>query len=73
MSIWEKYRGLAPRTRVLLGVGIMAYAGIGLLLSDKAEEKFGMVPSEEDKERLSRVIPKVRVIEHDDVVPSTNR
>ena len=55
----RKYRRIAPKTRILLGVGVMAYASIALVLSDKAEEKFGLVPSEKDKEELEKVIPKI--------------
>lgn len=68
MSIWQKYRSLAPRTRVLIGVGIMGYAGLGLLLSDTAEEKFGLVPTEKDKEELDRIIPKIRLVDRDDTL-----
>lgn len=43
----------------------MAYAGIALVLSDKAEEKFGLVPTEKDKEELNKVIPRITTIEKD--------
>jgi hypothetical protein len=65
MSLWQKYRGLAPKTRIFVGVGIMAYAGVALVLSDKAEEKFGLVPTEKDKEELTKVIPRITTIEKD--------
>lgn len=64
----RKYRSLAPRTRVLIGVGIMGYAGLGLLLSDTAEEKFGLVPTEKDKEELDRIIPKIKLVDRDDTL-----
>lgn len=48
---------------MLLGVGIMAYAGAGLLLSDKLEEKLGYVPTEEDKKELEKAMPSISVIE----------
>ena len=41
----------------------MAWAGIGLLLSDKAEEVWGLKPTEKDKEQLKEVLPRVRRIE----------
>ncbi|OCL11273.1 hypothetical protein AOQ84DRAFT_374152 [Glonium stellatum] len=68
MSIWQKYRSLPSRTRVLIGVGIMGYAGLGLLLSDTAEEKFGLVPTEKDKEELDKIIPKVRLVDRDEIL-----
>ncbi|KAF2877562.1 hypothetical protein BDV95DRAFT_559563 [Massariosphaeria phaeospora] len=52
-----------PKTRILIGLGVMAYAGAGLFLSDKAEEKFGLVPTEKDKEELQKALPKVTTVE----------
>ena len=43
----------------------MAYASAGLFLSDKAEERFGMVPSAKEKEELDRAIPKIRFVDKD--------
>ncbi|KAF2731636.1 hypothetical protein EJ04DRAFT_566648 [Polyplosphaeria fusca] len=66
MPVWQWYRGISPKSRVLIGVGVMAYAGLGLFLSDKAEEKFGLVPTEKDKEDLRKAIPKITAVEKDD-------
>jgi hypothetical protein len=41
----------------------MAYAGLGLFLSDKAEEKFGLTPTEKDKEELRNALPKITTVE----------
>jgi hypothetical protein len=57
------YKGIAPKTRMIIGVGIVAYAGLGLFLSDKAEEKFGLVPTEKDREELKKAMPKIIPIE----------
>jgi len=54
---------MAPRTRVMIGAGIMAYAGAGLFLSDKAEEKLGLTPTEKDKEELRNALPKITTVE----------
>lgn len=43
----------------------MAYAGFGLLVSDRAEQFFGYTPSQEDKERLRSVVPRVQMVERD--------
>lgn len=48
---------------MVIGAGIVAYAGLGLFLSDKAEEKFGLVPTEKDKEELRKAMPKITTIE----------
>ena len=44
----------------------MAYAGVGMFLSDKAEEKLGFVPTEKDKEDLRNAIPKITVVDRVD-------
>ncbi len=46
-----------------MGLGTMAWAGLGLLLSDKAEEAFGLKPTEKDKEGLKDLLPKVRRVD----------
>ncbi|KAF2125017.1 hypothetical protein P153DRAFT_389872 [Dothidotthia symphoricarpi CBS 119687] len=66
MAVWQWYKGITPKTRVIIGVGIMAYAGVGLFLSDKAEEKFGLVPTEKDKEDLRNALPKITTVEKGD-------
>ena len=38
----------------------MAWAGLGLLLSDKAEEVFGLKATEKEKEELRGVLPRIR-------------
>jgi hypothetical protein len=57
------YKNMAPKSRMLIGAGIMAYAGVGLLLSDKAEEKLGLVPTEKDREELREALPKIVAVE----------
>lgn len=42
-----------------IGLGIIGYSGVGILLSNGAERHFGMVPTEEDRERLRKAIPKI--------------
>lgn len=59
----RSYRNLSTRTRVLIGGGIMLYAGFGLLLSDKAEEAFGFTPTEEDRKGLREAVPKIHMVE----------
>ncbi|KAG5939275.1 hypothetical protein E4U59_003244 [Claviceps monticola] len=59
----KAYKNLSPKTRLYFGIGVMAWGTIGLYLSDKAEEKYGFTPSEEDKEALWKFVPKVTVVE----------
>lgn len=42
---------------------MIGWAGLGLLLTDKAEERFGLVPTEKDREELERVVPRVRRVD----------
>ena len=43
----------------------MVYAAFGILLSDKAEQTFGFVPTEEDKKNLREAVPKIHMVERD--------
>ncbi|KAI4657171.1 uncharacterized protein J4E79_007787 [Alternaria viburni] len=63
MAVWQWFKNIPPKTRMIIGVGVMAYAGAGLYISDKAEEKFGLTPTEKDREQLQDVIPKISTIE----------
>jgi hypothetical protein len=60
-SSW--YKSIAPKTRIVIGVTIMAYAGFGMFISDKAEEQLGLVPTEKDKEDLRKAIPRISTVE----------
>ena len=65
LNATRSYRNLQPRTRLLLGLGLMGWAGLGILISDQAEKAFGMVPSEKDREELEKVVPRVRFVERE--------
>jgi hypothetical protein len=57
------YRSLHPRTRMLLGAGVVLYGVAGLAISDLVEKRFGFEPTEEERKRLREVVPKVRTVE----------
>lgn len=59
----RSFRNLQPRTRLIFGFGAMAWAGIGLLLSDKAEEVWDLKPTEKDRQELDHVLPRVRRVD----------
>jgi len=42
---------------------MIAWAGIGLALSDKAEEVLDLKPTEKDKEELGKMLPRVRRVD----------
>ncbi|CAI7624785.1 hypothetical protein N7533_012102 [Penicillium manginii] len=54
MSLWSTYRSLTPKTRALFGVGVMAWAGIGLWTSPQVESALGMQATKEEQEALDR-------------------
>ncbi|KAJ2493000.1 hypothetical protein IWW37_001004 [Coemansia sp. RSA 2050] len=39
-TLWDIYKGIAPRHRVILGMSLMAISMIGIWASDKLEEKY---------------------------------
>ena len=41
----------------------MAWAGLGLSLSDKAEDVFGLRPTEKEREGLKDLLPKLRRVD----------
>ncbi|KAL5119366.1 hypothetical protein ACEQ8H_002635 [Pleosporales sp. CAS-2024a] len=63
MALWQWYKAMTPKTRVGIGVGIMAYAAAGLFLSDQAEEKFGLAPTDKDMADLREALPKVTTVD----------
>ncbi|KAK3114108.1 hypothetical protein LTR53_007893 [Teratosphaeriaceae sp. CCFEE 6253] len=65
MPVWQSYRALSMRTRLCIGAGIMAYAGFGMLVSDKAEEALGLVPTDEEKRRLKDAMPKIHTVDRE--------
>ncbi|PNY22149.1 Uncharacterized protein TCAP_07187 [Tolypocladium capitatum] len=64
--MFNAYRNLSPRTRLCLGVAVIAWGLVGLRLSDRAEEKFGYTPSDKDKEELRRWTPRLIAVDKSD-------
>ncbi|KAF9886676.1 hypothetical protein FE257_011190 [Aspergillus nanangensis] len=54
MTFWNSYRSLSPKTRALFGIGVMAWASIGLWMSPQVENAMGMVPTTAEQEELDR-------------------
>jgi hypothetical protein len=48
-----------------VGLAFLAWGTIGLYISDSAEKKFGFEPSQNDKEALEAVVPKITLVERD--------
>lgn len=49
------YTNLPPKARLGVGVAILAWGAAGLYLSDRAEERFGYTPTEQDKAELRKL------------------
>ncbi|KAI5868656.1 hypothetical protein GGS23DRAFT_42756 [Durotheca rogersii] len=65
MSLLQSFRNLSPRMRLGVGLGLLAWGVIGLQLSDRAEERYGLAPTEEDKAALSKILPRITTVERD--------
>lgn len=63
LTISRKYRNLPPRTRILIGLGVMAYAATALTLSDAAEKPLGYEATEEDRQKLKAMMPKITAVD----------
>ncbi|KAF3068635.1 hypothetical protein V8C43DRAFT_267786 [Trichoderma afarasin] len=61
--MFKAYQNLTPKTRLGVGVAIIAWGGLGLYISDKAEEKLGFTPTEEDKAELRNLAPKITTVD----------
>jgi len=57
------YKSISPKTRMIFGGGIIAWALIAQTLTDQAEPMFGFNATEQDKERLRESLPKIRSVE----------
>jgi len=55
----RSYRNLNPRTRLIFGAALMSWAAIGIYASDHLERAFGLVPTEEEKERVNVRVVRV--------------
>lgn len=56
----RKYVSLSPSTRLYIGVGMMAWAGLGITFTDSIGRAFGLNPKDEDREELTRALSAVR-------------
>lgn len=59
------YQNLSSRTRLGVGAGILAWGVVGLYISDAAEDKLGLTPTEKDKEELDKWKPHLTVVDRE--------
>ncbi|KAI1476355.1 hypothetical protein K445DRAFT_323574 [Daldinia sp. EC12] len=66
MSLLQSFRNLSPRARIGVGLGLLAWGAIGLQLADRAEERYGFTPTDEDKAALAKILPSVTAVDRND-------
>lgn len=57
------YQGLSSKAKLGVGAGLLAWGVVGLWVSDRAEEKLGLTPSEKDKAAMDKWTPKIRPVD----------
>ncbi|KAK6531645.1 hypothetical protein TWF694_002823 [Orbilia ellipsospora] len=62
-AIWRWFNSLPKSSRFALGGGLIAYGLVGEYLTDRAAEAFGLTPTEQDKQKLKELIPRISVVE----------
>lgn len=65
LTSYRAYQNLSSKTRLGVGVGILAWGAAGLYISDAAEEKLGYTPTEKDKQELDKWTPHLTVVERE--------
>lgn len=65
-SFPSTFKNLSLNLRLGVGLGVIAWGLAGLYLSDRAEEKFGLTPSDQDKEQLRKWTPRVVAVDRPD-------
>ena len=59
----RSYKSLSPRTRIYLGLGLMANAALYLTFSEQIESVLGVRATEDEDRRLRETLPRVRTFE----------
>ncbi|KAI1306868.1 hypothetical protein F5Y03DRAFT_130392 [Xylaria venustula] len=62
MSPLQSFRNLSPKTRIGVGLGLLAWGVIGLQLSDRAEDRY-FKPTEEDRAQLRELAPRITTVD----------
>ncbi|KAF4962332.1 hypothetical protein FSARC_9575 [Fusarium sarcochroum] len=60
------YKNLSSKTRLGVGVAILAWGAGGLMLTEPLEKSLGLTPTEEDKAELDKYTPKIVTVEKDE-------
>ncbi|KAF1913148.1 hypothetical protein BDU57DRAFT_421347, partial [Ampelomyces quisqualis] len=57
------YSALQPKTRIIIGAGIMAHACAAMYLSDKLDEQTAIVYADEDFAKIRAALPTITTVE----------
>ncbi|KAI1116918.1 hypothetical protein F5Y14DRAFT_37961 [Nemania sp. NC0429] len=64
MSLLQSFRSLSPKTRIGVGLGLLAWGALGLQLSDRAEERY-FKPTDADRAALHQLTPRITTVDRD--------
>ncbi|KAF3079449.1 hypothetical protein TWF569_002145 [Orbilia oligospora] len=62
-AVWRWFTGLSKTSRLALGGGLIAYGLAGDYLTDTVGDAFGLTPTEQDKQKLKSMIPKISTVD----------
>ncbi|KAK6509873.1 hypothetical protein TWF481_004601 [Arthrobotrys musiformis] len=62
-AIWRWFNGLSKTSRLALGGGLITYGLIGDYLTDSVGDAFGLTPTEQDKQKLRDMVPKISAVD----------
>ncbi|KAK6533905.1 hypothetical protein TWF281_005250 [Arthrobotrys megalospora] len=62
-AVWRWFTGLSKTSRLALGGGLIAYGLVGEYLTDSVGNAFGLTPTEQDKQKLKDMIPRISTVE----------
>ncbi|VTO93315.1 unnamed protein product [Fusarium graminearum] len=62
----KAYKNLSSKTRLGVGVAVIAWGAAGLVLTDPLEKSLGLTPTEEDKAELDKYTPKIVTVVKDE-------
>ncbi|KAG8669753.1 hypothetical protein FPOAC2_09094 [Fusarium poae] len=62
----KAYKNLSSKTRLGVGVAVIAWGAAGLMLTDPLEKSLGLTPTEEDKAELEKYTPKIVTVVKDE-------
>jgi hypothetical protein len=66
------FTSLNPQTKIMLGCGAIAWGITGMFFTSTVESGLGLTPTEEDKEKLKKILPTIRTVDRDQNTTATS-